>query len=154
MQYNYLANNKYNYLNITDPAFIYNNNGVLSPVNVSSNQVIYMHSQKPTSLANVVSSSSIVYNTPNSTITLFSSEGVYKTIYSIIVTLHNPDVVNNNVVCTVDTGNKKYTHNLGAVVDGVTTFTGEVFESNINFTASCNADIILIVSCDQDYETM
>ena len=150
MQYNYLSNNKYNYLNITDPAFIYNNNGVLNPLSVSNDQVIYLHSSYPTSLANVVSSASIVYDTPNKTVKIFSKK-VYITIYSIIVTLHNPDVINNSVICTIDYGHNKYTHNLGAVVDGVTTFTGEMFGGYINFTATCNADIILNVSCDQDY---
>ena len=51
MQYNYIANNQFNYLLLSEPAFIVSKQSEVSALPVKANEVYYLHSEDVTSIA-------------------------------------------------------------------------------------------------------
>ena len=153
MQYNYIANNQFNYLVLSDPAFILSKQSKVSAQTVNANEVYYLHSSDVTSIAKGSFTQTYEYTTVNDPLQLVNipQTEAYRSTYNVNVALHNHDVINTIASCSITVaGDGTYTQTFGHVSDASTTFTGLIIDKgvNIKFTSNVPADVTLIVSYD------
>ena len=153
MQYNYIANNQFNYLVLSEPAFIVSKQSKVSALPVKANEVYYLHSEDVTSIAQGSFTQTYKYTDVNKSLQLVNipRSTSYRSTYNVNVTLHNPDIINTVASCTINVGGDgTYTQTFGHASNVSTTFTGVIIDKgvNITFTSNCPADITLSVYYD------